>query len=221
MAGPAPLRLTTGIAASVLLVVVLMAWWDHRPAQPDPTGAESARPAPAGASIANPPPDIRALAARLGPAGMAPLTPAQRAEERQTYAEQAAIALAWLRSTERHVRVEGAEQLGAYPTAEAGKALAKSLAQDPSPEVRAAAAASLAYFQRPGEAAIRNLLAALRDVSAEVRQAALGTLEVYIEVLDADSATRRRILRELGKLAKSRRLDPEMKADLRELLADR
>lgn len=209
-----------GLAAGGLLAVAAMAWWHHPSAQPEQAGSESAQPT-AGPSITHPPPDLRVLAARLGPTGMAPLTPAQRAEDRQTAADQVAAALEWLRRADRQQRVEGAEQLGAYPTPEAEKALVKSLAHDPSAEVRTAAAASLAYFQQPGRNAVQGLLAALGDASAEVRLAALGTLEAYLEVLDADSATRRGILRELGKLAKSRQLDPEIRADLRVLLADR
>lgn len=208
-----------GIAVGGLLAVVPLGWWRLRPVEPHQPGSAGTRPAPVEVRI-TPPPDLRALAARRPQAGVAPLTPEQRAEERQTFLEQVAVAREWLRSPESRLRVEGAEQLGAYPTPEAGKALVNSLRHDISPEVRASAASSLANFQPPDRSAVGGLLSALADPSAEVRQAALGTLEIHLGALDAGSATRRHILRELGKLAKSRRLDPEILADLRVLLAD-
>ena len=166
-----------------------------------------------------PPQDIRDLAGRLGAGGILSPTPAQQAEERRVTAEQVSAALRWLVSHDERKRLEGAEQLGAYPTPEAGKALVNSLLKDPSPAVRVAAATSLANFEEPGATAIKGLLSALRDKSGDVRHAALGTLAIYLETLDSDSARHRQITAALGTLAKSPNMDPATRNTLSDLLS--
>ncbi|MDD1649806.1 MAG: HEAT repeat domain-containing protein [Methylococcaceae bacterium] len=150
-----------------------------------------------------------------------PLTMEQIKEEQRMEMEQVDAALNWLKSTDSKQRIVGAEQLGAYPTAEAEKALAFALGKDANPEVRVAAATSLANFQEPGTAAIHGLLSVLRDKSEDVRHAALGTLDIYLETLDSDSARHRQIIAALGKLAKSPNVDPATRETLSDLLSSR
>jgi HEAT repeat protein len=142
-------------------------------------------------------------------------------EDQRIDREQVALARQWLKSANPQQRIEGAEQLGAYPTPEAGRALADCLRGDPRPEVRTAAATSLANFQQPEAVAVSALLSAIQDVQEEVRDAALATLAVYLGFLETESARRKQIDAGLEKLARSRRVDPQTRESLRGLRADR
>lgn len=171
------------------------------------------------ATDAHPKIDVASLVERL--TMPIPLTIEQIMEEQRMEKEQVNTALDWLNSADPKQRIVGAEQLGAYPTAEAEKALADALNKDDDSEVRVAAATSLANFLEPGAAAIRGLLSVLLNPSEDVRDAALGTLDIYLQTLDADSARHRQIITGLRKLAKSPHLDRATRDNLRDLLANR
>ena len=74
------------------------------------------------------------------------LSPEEIEEAIRTDEEQVAYAREWLESADPHQRVNGAEQLSAYPTAQAKELLVETLANDIDPEVRSAAARSLEFF---------------------------------------------------------------------------
>ncbi len=219
-----PMKLTQRSKAGIAIGVIFIAFTTTVLFQQDPDHHAPVEPTlvahgPAQQSMSPPPQDIRDLAGRLGAGGILSPTPAQQAEERRVTAEQVSAALRWLVSHDERKRLEGAEQLGAYPTPEAGKALVNSLLKDPSPAVRVAAATSLANFQEPGATAIKGLISALRDKSEDVRHAALGTLAIYLETLDSDSARHRQITAALGTLAKSPNMDPATRKTLSDLLS--
>jgi hypothetical protein len=193
----------------------------HPPAAPSPS-AEAARsgdrpplaaPVPPGAG-----PDLRALAGRLGGGGA--LSPAQQADDRRVEAEQVADALRELASARPEDRLGAVQQLGAYPNAQAERKLAEVLTRDPAPEVRAAAAQSLALVNGPTGRSIDALLAALRHPEAGVREAALDTLQGYASRLAADSAGFKRVLRGLEELARSNALDRNTREELKDWLRD-
>lgn len=194
----------------VMLATVLVSyrfWWSPADQMVKPENTESNRPKL----------DPLTIMERLSTP--VTLTEEQIREDQRMEAEQVADALGWLKSEDGQKRLEGAEQLSAYPTPEAGEALVKTLGKDRSAEVRTAAALSLAHFEQPGDAMVKSLLAALReDPAGEVREAALSTLEIYLEILDPESAQSRQIIKALGKLAKSRGLDPAIRASLEDLL---
>jgi hypothetical protein len=61
----------------------------------------------------------------------------------------------------------------------------------------------------------------LRDRSADVREAALGALEIYLAGMEDESASRRQIMAGLAKLERSRAIDPALPSRLRDLRANR
>lgn len=167
----------------------------------------------------NRPPDLPALAARLG-AGVLPPTAEQIEEERRVEREQVAEAMHSLRSPEVEERIGAVQQLAAYPTREAELQLERTLAGDSAAAVREAAALGLAYFRSPDSRTIEALLQRMLDASPDVRDAALQTLEGYLNGLDAASEPFRRIRKGLSRLAKSGKLAPETRRGVRELLTD-
>lgn len=178
-------------------------------------GFETAQPS----QVSRPSPEeLQALAGNLG--GPPPLTPEQIAEEQRLDAEQVESARRWLTGNNPATRVEGAEQLAAYPTPEAERLLAHALANDPSPEVRAAAAQSLEEFEQPTEETIGALLAALEDESEEVRRDVWSALEGLLANEEDGSARAGTIITGLKTKTASPRLADEIRDEIREFLAD-
>ena len=161
--------------------------------------------------------DLQALTGRLD-AGALPPTPEQLKEERRIDNEQVAEAVHSLHSRHITERVGGAQQLAAYPTREAERQLRAALAADKTPEVREAAAQSLAYIEAPETQTIAVLVKALKDGAPEVRFAALQVLEGYLNGLDVEAAGFRRIHQGLRSLLNGRGLDRETAESIRELL---
>ncbi len=130
-------------------------------------------------------------------------------------------AATWLNDAQPEQRVVGAEQLSAYPTPEAEKLLAASLANDPAPQVRAAAAQSLKFFKRVRGDTIQTLLAALEDPDEEVRFNTLKTLERYYSRLKRNPRLANEILAGLRKKAESARVPRETQQIIAGFLSDR
>ena len=85
-----------------------------------------------------------------------------------------------VRSAEDKERVEGVEQLVAYPSVEAEMIFTQLLLTDSNSEVRNAAALSLVSIKSPSYATIDDLISALEDESKDVRFSALSTLQDYV-----------------------------------------
>ncbi|MGQ0658926.1 MAG: HEAT repeat domain-containing protein [Chromatiales bacterium] len=158
--------------------------------------------------------DLLALAERAG--SPPPLTAEQIEEDAQIDEEQVALARQWLKSADSRQRVDGAEQLAAYPTHEAEMLLTATLATDPDPQVRSAAAQSLEEFEETTEQTIAALLAALQDVSEEVQMSAWTALE-GIALKEEDGSVRSG----LRKMATSPRLAADTQQAILEFLKDR
>ncbi len=77
-------------------------------------------------------------------------------------------------------RVEGVEQLVAYPGMESEIILTQLLLTDSNFEVRNAAALSLVSVKKPLDTTIHCLISALSDESKDVRFSALSTLQDYM-----------------------------------------
>ncbi|WP_162144243.1 HEAT repeat domain-containing protein [Methylocaldum szegediense] len=165
-----------------------------------------------------PPVDLRMLAEQFGSSPV--LTPEQIEEDKQIDDEQVATAGEWLRSIDVQERIDGAEQLAAYPTAEAEKLLVEALITDIDPEVRSTAAQSLSAFESPTDETIAALLAAVEDENEEVRLSALDTLESIATAEETGSRRYKKILAGLKKAAKSKRVPSETREEIRDFLLD-
>lgn len=171
-------------------------------AQPVPPPAQAA-PSPAPATPTPPPPETAA-----------------EEDDEQIEKEQVNAALAQLASGDPAQRLEGAEQLGAYPTKEAEAALQQVLAGDSDPEVRNAAAQSLGYVEKPTEATLNGLFAALEDQSEDVRLSALSTLEDFLLGTEEGSKRYKKILSGLQAKVDSRSVPEETRGAIRDILQD-
>jgi hypothetical protein len=100
----------------------------------------------------------------------------------EDYRKQALIinSMELVKSAEDKERIEGVEQLVAYPSVESEMKLTQLLLTDSNSEVRNAAALSLVSIKSPSYATIYDLISALEDESKNVRFSALSTLQDYI-----------------------------------------
>lgn len=162
-----------------------------------------------------PPMDLAGYAER---ANMPPeLTPEAMEEEARGEAELVTEAIGWLRNSDSEKRLDGAQQLGAYATAEAEKALAQALGADADSEVRIAAADALSRVETPSDATWKALLRAVSDKEQDVQIAALSTLQVLTAQTD-DAGLIARVRKSLKKKATSRHLSFEVRDAIRDLL---
>jgi HEAT repeat protein len=192
----------------------------------DPRKNESASqlktPAPAPTPAITPVamPDLRSLAMNLNGGASAPPTPAQLAEEKRVVAEQVGLAITWLKSTSVQTRIEGAEQLGAYPSTESTAALTAALRKDSSPEVRLAAAQSLSQSETPDTATVTALLNAIADTDEQVASTALDALAAYLEASPPGSGRATQIRMGLRAQSKNRRLPAALRQRLLTVLSN-
>jgi HEAT repeat protein len=149
-----------------------------------------------------------------------PPTDEELEEETRLDAEQVLDAAQSLKDPDPEKRIEGIEQLGAYPTPESEEQLMVSLRGDPSAEVRSAAADALGNFDRLGEPALSTLFEALKDRSEDVQASALDTLQAQIEESPAGSKQYRKLLGILKKMAGDKTLGEETRRSIREFLQD-
>ncbi|WP_348759924.1 HEAT repeat domain-containing protein [Candidatus Methylocalor cossyra] len=125
-----------------------------------------------------------------------------------------------LASSDPAQRVEGAEQLGAYPTKEAEDLLVQALASDTSAEVRSAAAQSLGYVEKPSDHTLSALLSALEDQDEDVRNSALSTLEDFLTASDEGSRRYQGILAGLRAKAAARSVPPDVREAINDILQE-
>jgi hypothetical protein len=198
-----------------------------RPAPEAPPVAATPAPLAAKPREATPPPkttpptpaQMQAMAQSAQQPPPHPLIEIEEEDER-TEKEQVDAALAQLGSADPEQRVEGAEQLGAYPTKEAEQGLVQALSSDAEASVRDAAAQSLGYVEKPSDATITALFSALEDTNEDVRSSALSTLEDYLAMGDEDSRRYRKIMGGLKAKATARSTPDDMREGIRDILAD-
>jgi hypothetical protein len=168
----------------------------------------------------NPPSRAGQPSAQPAPSTEQPPETALEEDDEQIEKEQVDAALAQLNSSDPLQRVEGAEQLGAYPTKEAETALQQVLGTDADPEVRNAAAQSLGYVEKPSDATLTALFSALEDQNEDVRLSALSTLEDFMLGADENSKRYKKILSGLQAKADSRSVPQEIREAIHDIVTD-
>lgn len=141
-------------------------------------------------------------------------------DDEQIEQEQVNGALAQLASHDTAQRVEGAEQLGAYPTKESESALLQALQSDPEAEVRSAAAQSLGYVEKPSDQTLNGLLGAIEDQNEDVRLNAVSTLEDFLLGSEENSKRYKKILGGLKAKADSRTVPQDTRDAIRDIVQD-
>jgi hypothetical protein len=133
-------------------------------------------------------------------------------DEAQEEMEQIAAAMSLLESNKDEERLEGVEQLAAYPNLESEMMLCQLLMTDVNDEVRSAAAQGLEAIDSPSDSTIADLLNALEDEAEDVRLSALSTLEGYMLGLEENSENYKKI--KSGLIAKA--ANPSISIDTRD-----
>lgn len=132
--------------------------------------------------------------------------------------EQTAIAIELINSNKDEERIEGVEQLGAYPSAEMELILGQLLATDTNPDVRNAAILSLGSIETFSNITINNLMNALEDESADVRFNALSTLQNSLLAMEKGSVSYKLTIDELIAKTSEQTLSIEIRDAINELL---
>lgn len=180
--------------------------------KPTPPPAPVAKPEP-------PPPTTQAPTPQTG-AAVPPPAPEVEQSDEEIEREQVAAALAQLASSEAAQRVEGAEQLGAYPTKEAEVALTNALGADADADVRNAAAQSLGYVEKPTDATLSALFTALEDQNEDVRLSALSTLEDFMLGSDENSKRYKTIFNGFKSRQDTRSIPQDTREAIHDILQD-
>lgn len=211
------LLLLTGITAALLLTSTSDS---PAPVSPDAQPPKKVDQNAAGPSVSPPVPPASGQPPVQSMPNLTPEESEVEAEDDLTEREQVEAALTQLGSTEVEQRIEGAEQLGAYPTKEAEQALTQVLTGDSSAEVRNAAAQSLGYVEKPTDTTIAALFGALEDQSDEVRGSALSTLEDFMLGSEEGSKRYKKVLAGLKLKLDSRSVPEDTRNAIREILED-
>jgi hypothetical protein len=190
------------------------------PAMPSPATPQASPAAPAKSKENPPPPPQAGQAPVQAPTIEPPPDMAPEESDEQIEKEQVAAALAQLTSSDPAQRLEGAEQLGAYPSKEAETALQQVLATDSDADVRNAAAQSLGYVEKPTQATLNTLFSALEDQNEDVRLSALSTLEDFMLGADENSKRYKQILAGLQAKVDSRSVPQETRDAIRDIVTD-
>lgn len=189
------------------------AWLILRPSVPPAKDDPGSVPQPPAVVM----PDLRLLAAQMSRAEPAP---EEIEEEQRVVRQQVETAHGWLNDADSGQRVAGAEQLSAFPTPEAERYLTEALGYDPAPEVRAAAAQSLGMFDELQDGTLLTLLDALADREEDVRRSALYALESNYQRLERDSPAAKKLLSDLERKAKSKRVAKDTRDLIREFVRE-
>lgn len=147
-------------------------------------------------------------------------SPEEEEDEQAFDAEQIEEAKQLLLDLDAKQRMEGLEQLSAYPNVEAEKLMVDALKKDTSEDVRAAAAENLSYIEQPSLETQNALISAMQDSNEDVRNNALSTLESYLMSLEDDDASAKRIVSLLQKEANSKQIPEDMRTAINEFLAE-
>ena len=141
-------------------------------------------------------------------------------QEKNFNAQQVELAGQWLKSPDVHQRIMGAEQLSAYESPESEQRLTDALRQDAAPEVRIAAAQSLALFKKLSDSTVDALLKALDDADKGTRIATLNTLLTYAFLVNADTKKSGHLLAKLRKKVRSGHLNKDVRESLQAFIKD-
>lgn len=132
--------------------------------------------------------------------------------------EQMAIANRLINSSKDEDRIEGVEQLGAYPNTEMEMILGQLLVTDINPDVRNAAILSLGSIEILSNITINNLMNALEDESADVRFNALSTLQNSLLAMEKGSVSYKLTIDELIAKTSEQTLSIEIRDAINEFL---
>lgn len=215
------------VLVTLTLATAVMLWLNRDASAPAQVPAEATGETPT-APVPRPPADAPTVQAPV-PVPAMPVpgavpeepSPEEMAEDDEAVErEQVNAALAQLQSAETAQRVEGAEQLGAYPTREAEAALLQVLVSDSEADVRSAAAQSLGYVEKPTDATLNGLMGALEDQNEDVRLNALSTLEDFLLGSDENSKRYKKIYAGLKSKGEARSVPQETRDAIRDILTD-
>jgi hypothetical protein len=205
--------ITISVLALAITLIVAFSWTNLKK-----TGfvrnliAHVIQPKPVGIPI---PPPLEAL----GQGARLP-TEQELEQEKKYNAQQEKLAGQWLKSSNAHQRIIGAEQLSAYESPVSEQYLVHVLLHDAVPEVRKTAAQSLSSFKNLSDHTVSALLEALSDANKSTRIATLNTLLSYAFLINTDTKKPGQLVARLRKKLRSGHLNKDVRDSLQAFIKD-
>lgn len=189
------------------------------PPEPAPPTAEipkqPAPPAPPPAPVA-PPPNLQALSPGLktkkGPEAETKAAPIVDRQIRSAQKE--------LKSADIGTRVDAIDQLAAYPTKASEQLLVSTMQTNNNEEIRISAADALSSVRHPNKATVSALIVAASANNYELRDAALMTLDIYINREPYGSKRTKMILQNLRGTLKRKQLSSLAREDIADFISE-
>lgn len=187
------------------------------PPEPAPPTAEIPKqPAPPAPPPVAPPPNLQALSSGLkAPKKTEAKTKAAPIVDRQIRSAQKE-----LKSADIGTRVDAIDQLAAYPTKASEQLLVSTMQTNNNEEIRISAADALSSVRHPNKATVTALIVAASANNYELRDAALMTLDIYINREPYGSKRTKTILRDLRGTLKRKQLSSIAREDIADFISE-
>lgn len=163
-----------------------------------------------------PPPNLQALSAGL----KAKKEPEAEMEAEPIVDRQIRSAQKELKSADIGTRVDAIDQLAAYPTKASEQLLVSTMQTNNNEEIRISAADALSSVRHPNKATVSALIVAASANNYELRDAALMTLDIYINREPYGSKRTKTILQDLRGTLKRKQLSSIAREDIAEFISE-
>ncbi|MDP3333997.1 MAG: HEAT repeat domain-containing protein [Methylococcaceae bacterium] len=163
-----------------------------------------------------PQPNLQALSSGLN----AKKEPEAEMEAEPIVERQIRSAQKELKSADIGTRVDAIDQLAAYPTKASEQLLVSTMQANNNEEIRISAADALSSVRHPNKATVSALIVAASANNYELRDAALMTLDIYINREPYGSKRTKTILQDLRGTLKRKQLSSIAREDIADFISE-
>lgn len=217
------MKIFTGICLFLVGAIIAshlyLAGYFSKPTPPEPAPPTAAIPkqpvSPPPTSVASSP-NLQGLSSGLkAPKKTEAKTKAAPIVDRQIRSAQKE-----LKSADIGTRVDAIDQLAAYPSKASEQLLVSTMQTNNNEEIRISAADALSSVRHPNKATVSALIVAASANNYELRDAALMTLDVYINREPYGSKRTKTILRDLRGTLKRKQLSSIAREDIADFISE-
>jgi len=219
------MKIFTGICLFLVGAIIAshlyLAGYFSKPIPPEPAPPiaeipkQPAPPPPAPAPVA-PPPNLQSLSAGL----KANNEPKAETNSDPIVDRQIRSAQKELKSADIGTRVDAIDQLAAYPTKASEQLLVSTMQTNNNEEIRISAADALSSVRHPNKTTVSALIVAASANNYELRDAALMTLDIYINREPYGSKRTKTILQDLRGRLKRKQLTSIAREDIADFISE-
>jgi len=217
------MKIFTGICLFLVGAIIAshlyLAGYFSKPIPPEPappTAEIPKQPAPPTPAPVAPPPNLQSLSAGLkANKELKAETEADPIVDRQIRSAQKE-----LKSADIATRVDAIDQLAAYPTKSSEQLLVSTMQTNNNEEIRISAVDALSSVRNPNKITVSALVVAAGANNYELRDAALMTLDIYINREPYGSKRTKMILQNLRGTLKRKQLSSLAREDIADFISE-